>query len=217
MTKSVIFDMDGVLIDSEPLHYESDRRTMREYGLELSDAEMEAYVGITGEKMWADLREKYGIADSVETLMRKQEAHKRALFGQDVQPIDGIPELLEALQSAGRGIALASSSPRYFIDMVLEGLGLRRYFPVVVSGADVKKGKPAPDIFLRAAELLGVEPQHCVVIEDSGHGVRAAKAAGMHCIGLVTPNSGKQDLSLADIVVESVFRAFPYIGLEQTR
>lgn len=210
---AVIFDMDGVLIDSEPLHFESDRLTIQEYGSEISDEVMIAYVGATGEKFWSDMKPIYGITDSLEVLLQKQKAHKEQLFSQSLQSIAGIPQLLSALQAQGKGLAVASSSPRYFIDMVLDGLGLRQFFPVIVSGDDISNCKPAPDIFIKAAEQLGVSADNCVVIEDSGHGVTAAKAANMRCIGLITPNSGPQDLSPADIIIESVYDCFNYLGV----
>ena len=128
---------------------------------------------------------------------------KKEVF-RDLQPIKGIPELLANLKKDGIAIGLASSSEKAFIEMVLEELGIRGYFQAVVSGEEVERSKPEPEIFLRAAELLNVDPADCLVLEDSRHGVEAAKRAGMKCIGYQNPNSGPQDLSRADKIVHTL-------------
>ena len=121
-----------------------------------------------------------------------------------MEPIDGIRELLAELKALNIPAAIASSSPPVFIKAVLRKFDLLDHFECVVSGEEVERGKPAPDVYLKAAELLGVKPQDCMVLEDARHGVAAAKAAGMKCIGFVNPNSGNQDLSQADYVVHAV-------------
>ncbi|NLV36995.1 MAG: HAD family phosphatase [Clostridiaceae bacterium] len=205
MVKAVIFDMDGVIVDSEPIHFESDRMTMKHYGKYITDEELSRYVGVSNPDMWAELREKYQLEATVEELLETQFSYKKLLIGdRKLEPIDGIRELLEQLKGGEVRIGLASSSSREFIEFMLSNLGLAGYFEVVISGEEVQRGKPFPDIFLKAAQGLGVEPSDCMVIEDSGHGVKAAKRAGMRCVGFVSPNSGKQDLSSADEVVCSI-------------
>ena len=202
MIKAVIFDMDGVIVDSEPIHFESDKMTMRFYEKEISDEELNNYVGVSNPTMWSEIRDKHKLTASIDELLEKQFYYKKYLIQKiKLEPIGGIRKLLEELKSCGIGIGLASSSSKEFIELILNTLGLIAYFDVIISGEDVPKSKPAPDIFLKAAEVLNVEPLHCLVIEDSGHGVKAAKLAGMKCIGFYNPNSGKQDLSLADEVV----------------
>ncbi|NLW08758.1 MAG: HAD family hydrolase [Firmicutes bacterium] len=203
MIKAFIFDMDGVIVDSEPLHFEVNRRIMRDFGLEFSDEFFHAYVGITNEQMWADLIERYSLNTTIEELQKKDFLLKKEVF-RDLQPIKGIPELLANLKKDGIAIGLASSSEKAFIEMVLEELGIRGYFQAVVSGEEVERSKPEPEIFLRAAELLNVDPADCLVLEDSRHGVEAAKRAGMKCIGYQNPNSGPQDLSRADKIVHTL-------------
>lgn len=203
--KAIIFDMDGVIIDSEPLHFMSDKMTMKDFGFKITDEELNKYVGVANPVMWSELREKYNIPASVEELMFKQMYYKKALFGDSgLRCIEGIESLLESLKDSNIKIGLASSSPREFIELILNNLGIIEYFEITVSGEEVEKSKPAPDIFLKAAELLKVHPSACVVIEDSGNGVRAAKEAGMKCIGYLNPHSGKQDLGLSDILVNSI-------------
>ena len=207
MVKAVIFDMDGVIVDSEPIHFESDRMTMKHYGKYITDEELSRYVGVSNPDMWAELREKYQLEATVEELLETQFSYKKLLIGdRKLEPIDGIRELLEQLKGGEVRIGLASSSSREFIEFMLSNLGLAGYFEVVISGEEVQRGKPFPDIFLKAAQGLGVEPSDCMVIEDSGHGVKAAKRAGMRCVGFVSPNSAKQDLSSADEVVCSIMQ-----------
>ncbi|MDF2985937.1 MAG: HAD-superfamily hydrolase, subfamily variant 3 [Eubacterium sp.] len=202
MIKAFIFDMDGVIIDSEPLHFQSDKLVMKEFGIDIPDSELMKFVGVTNPKMWADLIKSYNLGASIEKLLEIQNKYKRELFGQGtLQAISGIPELISDLKERNILLGLASSSSREFIEMILKNLNIYDYFDIVISGEEVKNSKPAPDIFLKAAEGLGVKPSECIVLEDSGHGVNAAKAAGMKCIAFKNPSSGNQDLSLADCLV----------------
>lgn len=200
MIKAFIFDMDGVIVDSEPLHFEVSRRIMRDFGLELPDEAFHPYVGITNEQMWTDVIARYSLNTTITEMLKKDFLLKKEVF-RDLQPIKGIPELLTNLKKDGIATGLASSSEREFIEMVLEKLQIRGYFQAIVSGEEVERSKPEPEIFLRAAKLLNVEPADCLVLEDSKHGVEAAKRAGMKCIGYQNPNSGPQDLSRADKIV----------------
>lgn len=214
MIKAVIFDMDGVILNSEPLHFEADFRTMREFGMELPEEVFVAYVGTTGPEMWGDLIVRYGIPDTLDGVIARQKAHKLRLLAEtQLEAITGVIGLLQQVKHAGLRIGLASSSPRYFIEAVIENLGISGCFEAVLSGEEVPRGKPDPAIFLKTAELLGVKPQECLVIEDSSHGVSAAKAAGMRCVGYVNPTSGEQDLSMADAVIND-FISLDMIDLE---
>ncbi len=205
MIQAFIFDMDGVIIDSEPLHFDVDRKTIAYYGHSVMQKDLERYVGMTNPEQWAIIREEYGIGHTVEEIIEYQMGRKiEELRAAELEPIRGIIELLAELKKGGIPRAIASSSPPLFIEAVLEKFGLQDEFAVVVSGERVPRGKPAPDVYLRAAELLGVEPAGCVVLEDSKHGIDAAKAAGMRCIGYVNPNSGNQDLSRADLIVSAI-------------
>jgi len=205
MIKAFIFDMDGVIIDSEPLHFQTDRMVMKKYGVDISDDELNSFVGVTNPEMWAILIQRYNINATVEELLEIQYQYKAQVFGQsELQPIIGIPELIMDLKEKGISVALASSSSRQFIELVLRSLHIYDSFDVIISGEEVTHGKPAPDIFLKAAEELKVAPKECIVLEDSGNGVKAAKAAGMKCIAYFNPNSGIQDISLADYTVNTL-------------
>lgn len=205
MIKAFIFDMDGVIIDSEPLHFESDKRVLKDYNIEITHNELIDYVGVTNSQMWSELIEKYSLSAKLEELLEKQNIYKKHLFGAgELEAVAGIKELIDVLKKNGILIGLASSSSMDFIELILKNLKLYEAFDIIVSGEEVSNSKPSPDIFLKAAELLKVHPSQCMVLEDSGHGVKAAKSAGMKCIAYRNPNSGSQDLSLSDIVIDSI-------------
>ncbi|MEW9699449.1 HAD family hydrolase [Paenibacillus sp. SI8] len=203
--KAFIFDMDGVIIDSEPIHFEVDVKTMAYLGVNIHQEQLEKYVGMTNPEMWRLIKQEYKLANPVDEIIDYQLSTKIALLKNlQIEPIEGIPELLQTLRNHQIPIAIASSSPRKFIEEVLAKFGLSNHFACVVSGEEVNEGKPAPDVYLETAKILGVDPAHCVVLEDSKNGVSAAKAAGMTCIGYINPNSGNQNLSVADWVVDAV-------------
>ncbi|OOC61900.1 HAD family hydrolase [Paenibacillus ihbetae] len=205
MIQAFIFDMDGVIIDSEPLHFEVDIQVMKDFGASITQEQLEKYVGMTNPEMWKLIREEYQLQRTVSEIIDYQLSNKiKILTAREMEPIDGIRELLADLKAGGIPVGIASSSPPVFIKAVLDKFGLLDAFNCIVSGEEVERGKPAPDVYLKAAELLGVEPASCMVLEDARHGIAAAKAAGMQCIGFVNPNSGNQDLSAADYVVRSI-------------
>ncbi len=205
MIQAFIFDMDGVIIDSEPLHFEVDIQVMKDFGAAITQEQLEKYVGMTNPEMWKLIREEYQLQRTVSEIIDYQISNKiKILTAREMEPIDGIRELLADLKASGIPVGIASSSPPVFIQAVLDKFGLLDAFDCIVSGEEVDRGKPAPDVYLKAAELLGVEPASCMVLEDARHGIAAAKSAGMQCIGFVNPNSGNQDLSAADYVVRSI-------------
>lgn len=203
--KAFLFDMDGVIIDSEPLHFEVEMMTMDYLGLTATKEYLEQFVGMTNPEMWKRVKEEHQVPHTVEQIIDYQIAKKlNHLDKADLEPIDGILELIQDLQTNGIAIGLASSSPRSFIERVLTKFQINQHFNSIVSGEEVANGKPAPDVYLEAARVLGVSPEDCYVLEDSRNGVLAAKKAGMRCIGYRNPNSGNQDLSAADVVVDSI-------------
>lgn len=203
--KAFIFDMDGVIIDSEPIHFEVEIETVKYFGAEINHQQLERFVGMTGPEMWTLLKQEYNLPHPVEDILKYQLENKiLAVRAAELEPIEGIKEVILELKQRQIPVGIASSSSPEFIREVLRKFGLTEYFDCVVSGEEVPKGKPAPDVYLKAAELLGINPEDCVVLEDSAHGITAAKAAGMTCIGYINPNSGNQNLSQADLVVSSI-------------
>lgn len=204
MSYGVIFDMDGVIIDSEPIHFTCEKEMFKQFGIAVSDEEHNRFVGTPDETMWSILDSRYGLPVKIaEAIQLCRSLYMSGLKKYPIVPIPHIPELLAELAGKGFSLALASSSPHEQINYILETFGFKAYFQATVSGEDVREGKPNPDIFLKAAQMAGVAPWNCLVIEDSHHGVTAAKKAGMTCIGFVNPNSGSQDLSQADQIVHS--------------
>ncbi|CAM4428404.1 HAD family hydrolase [Paenibacillus alkaliterrae] len=203
--KAFIFDMDGVIIDSEPIHFDIDVKTMNFFGVTISPHELDEFVGMTNPEMWKILKQKFNLLHSVSDIIEYQLSSKIELIRtNEIGPINGIYELILELKKHNIVLGIASSSPIKFINEVLLKFKILDYFDCIVSGEEVAKGKPEPDVYLEAARLLGVDPSECIVLEDSRNGIQSAKSAGMKCIGFINKNSGNQDLSKADIIVNSI-------------
>ncbi|MFD8519812.1 HAD family hydrolase [Streptomyces capillispiralis] len=182
---SVIFDLDGTLVDSEPHYYEAGRRTLAAYGVpDFSWAEHERYVGISTRETIADWRERYGISAPVEELLAVKNRHYLELAATATRAYPQMRAFVELLAAEGVPMAVASGSSPEAIGAVLAGTGLDAHLRTVVSADEVARGKPAPDVFLEAARRLGADPADCVVIEDAAPGAAAAHAAGMRCIAV---------------------------------
>lgn len=204
MIRAVIFDMDGVIVDSEPLHLNIEEDIFKNLGISITSEEHNTFIGTTSHYMWDKIRTNHNLAESLEELVELDrntylEFLNNAL---DLQPINGVRELIIDLHKNNIKLAVASSSPLNIIERVLNLFEIRDYFNYIVTGDYVSKSKPEPDIFLYAAEKLDVDPKECVVIEDSHNGVLAAKKANMKCIGYKNLNSGNQDLSKADLTID---------------
>ncbi len=199
---AVIFDMDGVIVDSEPRHERAFVEVFDalgyggRHGIHFPD-----YYGRSDRALWLDFIAAHQPSHSLETLTKLKEDRLLSLLAADEPIFQELPELVEALAIRSK-LAVASGSTHAVIGAVLAMQGLRRHFPVVVSAQDVTRGKPDPDIFLLAAEKLEVEPATCVVIEDSAAGVAAARAAGMRVIG-ITNSLPPERLQEADAVVST--------------
>lgn len=203
MLKAVIFDMDGVIIDSEPMHARAAQLALQRFGVETTIDYAYGFIGSTTYHMCERMVMDFNLEPTVDELYRANDDMKQYLLqteGHTVIPY--IIDLIIDLHNNGLKLIIASSSPSAAIEEVMNSLNIRSYFTGYVSGMMVNNPKPAPDTFLKAAEQLGVLPNECLVIEDSKNGVNAAHAAGMPCIGYINPNSGKQDLSKATYLVE---------------
>lgn len=201
-TGAVIFDLDGVIADSEPLHQLGFRRLFEELGLDPAPTDSwHRFVGTSDRHVLLQLLDGRDVGRSVEDLLDRKAAIFLELLKEKEPLFPEIPELVPAL-AARYPLAVASGSLRTAIAGVLELRGLRKHFRHTVSVQDVAHGKPAPDLFLRAAELLGKSPASCVVLEDSVAGVTAARAAGMRVIGITNTTSRELlEAARADAVV----------------
>lgn len=205
MIRAAIFDMDGVIIDSEPLHLNIEEDIFKKLGISITYEEHNTFIGTTSYYMWDKIRTNHNLTQSLEELVELDRNTYLDFLNNtlDLEPIKGVKELITDLHKNNIKLAVASSSPLNVIEKVLNLFHIRDYFDYIVTGDFVRKSKPEPDIFLYAAEKLDVDPKECVVIEDSHNGVLAAKKANMKCIGYKNPNSGNQDLSKADLTIDN--------------
>jgi beta-phosphoglucomutase family hydrolase len=201
MIKVVIFDMDGVIVESEHIHIEAEQQTMLKHGVRISAEELHTYTGTTAEFMLTELIKNYRLKTTFERMFNEKEEILFKLLEKETRPTKGVIELLKKLKQKGIKLAIASSSHRKLIDYVLRRLDIGQLFDFVVSAEDIAHSKPNPEIFLKSAWGLKVEPVECLVVEDAKLGIEAAKNAGMRVIGYRNPHSGDQDLSRADMII----------------
>lgn len=207
---AVIFDMDGVLVDSYAAHFESWRRLAKERGFEFTKEQFLTTFGRVSREVVVEC----GLLESptpeaIAEIDDAKEAHFRDILCETFPPMDGAVELIDSLAEQGIPLAVGSSGPPENVALIIDLLGTRERFDAVVTGVDVSHGKPHPEVFLKAAERLGAEPCDCVVIEDAVAGIAAAHAAGMTCLALVSTGHTTEELAAADQVVHSLRELTP--------
>lgn len=202
MIRAVIFDMDGVMIDSEPLWEKTERILLSRKGIEYNPTYRDKIVGLNQNDSGNLLRETFNLLETVEEIITGRIEILLGLYEKELELVPGLLPLLKELRKSGFLLALASSSPFRVINFVLDRFSLREFFSVVVSGDTMPFGKPHPDIYLHTANNLGVEPRECVVIEDSINGVKSAKRAGMICIAVPDKRLERKEFQIADVVVD---------------
>lgn len=215
--QAVIFDMDGVIVDSE-LHWKSLEGFFLESLIGKWDAEAQSkIIGLSVHNLYSSLVSDYGLEMPKTEFLALYTEMARQIYEEHASLLPGFSELLNEIKASGIALALASSSPRVWINMVLDKFNLHDDFSVVVSADELDgEGKPSPAIYLHTAQKLGVSPVSCAVIEDSKNGVLSAKRAGMYCIGLENGFNEEQDISAADVIVRG-FSALPLsLLLKQT-
>ncbi|MGH9146646.1 MAG: HAD family hydrolase [Vicinamibacterales bacterium] len=201
-TFAVIFDFDGVILDSETPEFEAHRQIFASHGLDLTSDEWCDCVGLWQSINWFDVLTARGVTThSRETFLLEKRRIARDVLR--MEPLPGIRPLLDDLRARKIPLAVASTSPARWVLPATEALGIRHHFDAIVSGDDVEHRKPAPDVYLLAAARLGVSPRHCVAIEDTQPGLLAAKSAGMRAIVIPHWLTETHDLSEADLRVTS--------------
>ncbi|MEU6446446.1 HAD family phosphatase [Streptomyces sp. NPDC046979] len=208
---SVIFDLDGTLVDSEPNYYEAGRLTLAEYGVpDFTWADHETYVGISTQETVADWKRRYALTAPVEELLAVKNRHYLELARTSARAYPEMRRLVERLASEGVPLAVASGSSPEAIGAILARTGLDAHLRTVVSADEVARGKPAPDVFLEAARRIGADPAHCVVLEDAAPGAAAAHAAGMRCIAVpyVAAQADAPEFATAGLLVRGGQDAF---------
>jgi len=201
---AVIFDMDGVLIDSEPLHQKVGLKMLRDLNIPINKEMFLRFTGTTVLSMWEILVKEHNLTQNPVKLTSEynQQIIENLKVSSDVKLMDGILDVLKNLKDKKIPVALASSSSKGLIDEMLHKFNIEEYFNEIVSGSDVKHSKPHPEIFLMAAKKLNISPSKCIVVEDSTNGTIAAKHAGMFCVGY-KPSANSHELNDASVIIKS--------------
>ena len=215
MINTVIFDMDGVIVDTEPVHRYAYFKHFDELNVLVTDEMFATYTGNSTRNVFQKLKTTFEIDHEVEDLIQR----KRAIFNdafdtkEDLFLIEGVENLIKNLHSNGFELIVASSASKVTIERVFKRFHLHQYFSHIVSGEDFPKSKPHPAIFEHAASLSKFPKNECIVIEDSWNGIEAAVGAGIFCVGYNSEHSKMQDLSKANVIVNH----FDELSIEQIR
>jgi len=201
---AVIFDMDGVLVDSEPLHYETTVRVLADLGVPFTARENDEFVGCTDLAMFERLVARHRLSVSPEDLAARRVALMLERVAGGMPAMPGVPDVPHRLAADGYRLAIASSATPALIRAVVRALDVASLFTVLASLEEVPRGKPAPDVFVEAARRLSVAPARCVVLEDSRNGLLAAKAAGMACAAIPCATTRHHDFREADWRLQSL-------------
>ncbi|NMH86165.1 HAD family hydrolase [Flavivirga algicola] len=204
MLKAVIFDMDGVIIDSEPMHNKAYHDMFDEVGIKVSDALYQSFTGQSTINICKRLCDHFNLTQAPETLVALKRKHYKRFFesNSDLTLIDGVLDLIKDYHRNGLTLVLGSSAAMTSINQIFERFDLDQYFVAKLSGGDLKASKPHPEIFIKAVEASGFNNDECMVIEDSTNGIEAAKAANIFCVGFDSFHSKNQDYSKADMTIK---------------
>ena len=205
MLKAILFDMDGVIVDTEPLHSKAYHMMFDAVNIVVTDELYESFTGQSTISICRTLVSHFQLSGQPETLVALKRKFFKQIFETDenLHLIDGVLDLIKDYHSNGLTLVLASSASMTTINNVFTRFNLDRYFVAKLSGADLKASKPHPEIFIKAAESSGYKKSECLVIEDSTNGINAAKTAGIYCVGFKSPHSKNQDYSNANIVINN--------------
>gem|GEM_PF-46355 len=203
MLKAVLFDMDGVIVDTEPLHKKAYFSMFNEVGIDVTASMYNAFTGQSTINICKQLETHFNTKHTPEELVAIKRKHFKEIFATDtdLDLLTGVLDIIKDYHNNGLKLVLASSASMANIDRIFDRFDLNQYFIAKLSGADLKASKPHPEIFMKAAQATGFGPNNCVVIEDSTNGIAAAKAANIFCVGYNSLHSKNQDYSKADVVI----------------
>ncbi|MEP5338717.1 MAG: HAD family phosphatase [Algibacter sp.] len=203
MLKAVIFDMDGVIIDSEPLHHKAYHNMFKDVNVNVSDELYESLTGKSTLNVCKQVCDIFNLEEKPETLVAIKRKHYEYIFNNDKEfdLIDGVLDLIKEYHTNGLTLVLASSASMPSIERIFKRFHLTPYFKAKLSGADLKASKPHPEIFIKAAEASGFKREECIIIEDSTNGIQAANSAHIFCVGFDSVHSKNQDYTTADKVI----------------
>ena len=199
---AVVFDLDGVLWDGEPLYHEAFNIVLKPYGHRVTPEDYSNIIGNSVEAAWDYVLKRYQLTESPGKFYRLYDAAVLEMLASPVEPIEGVRETIARLKAIPVPVGLASASLRQWVDATLRGLKLENEFAATVSASEVDHAKPAPDLYLRAAEELGVPAAECVAVEDTRTGIRSAKAAGMYAVQVRAASTALAPIAEADAVIE---------------
>ncbi|WP_372754392.1 HAD family hydrolase [Mariniflexile sp.] len=204
MLKAVIFDMDGVIIDSEPMHHKAYHDMFDEVNITVSNELYESFTGQSTLNICKRLCDVFELSETPEYLVSLKRKHYKRFFetNSDLALIDGVEDLIKDYHSNGLKLVLGSSAAMSSINQIFDRFDLNQYFIAKLSGADLKESKPHPEIFINAVKASGYTANECIVIEDSTNGIEAAKGAGVFCVGFDSFHSKNQDYTKADLVIK---------------
>ena len=201
--KAVIWDMDGVIADTAQYHLRGWQMVFQKRGVNYTEEDFQCNTGKRSDSIIREVLGKKIAQGEIMAIIREKDENFRQLMGQNIRPFPGVLKLIALLKERGFKTAIASSAPVKNIQLITQSLKIHNCFDAIISGWEVTKGKPDPQIFLLTAEKLGVEAENCIVIEDAIAGVTASKRAGIHCIA-VTNTTPREDLREADLVIDTL-------------
>ncbi|MFN2149397.1 MAG: HAD family hydrolase [Anaerolineales bacterium] len=210
--RAIIFDLDGLMVDSEPIALEVWREVLQPFGVHLSAEVYSRVIGLEPRRGAGMMIDEFNLPLTVEALLETYWKHRTAVMERRIQPQPGLLEVVDTFEEKGYRLGVASNSPSFYVRRILAAIRLDERLVCAVGSDQVGSGKPAPDVYLAAAHCLDVPPQVCLAIEDSPAGVSAACAAGMRCVAIPNPELHHGDFSQADAVFDSLTDFYKFLA-----